>query len=227
MLQHFLTYRASISKSIYVRAMCVVCGLLTVFFSVQQAPAQEPDGTPNEQTFVVTKTADTDDGVCNIDCSLREAIAAANNSSGNDTINFGVPGNFVLTLGQLVIVDNGSLRINSTNVSVTVSGNNASRVFLIYFFADVTINNVTIINGNGIGRGSKSKPVDIPLDGDPEISRRHLSLHFDRQGNFAVTNEGRNPAMINNYELQIGQRINVQPGVPIAVCSYLLRIQPK
>ncbi len=78
-----------------------------------------------------------------------------------------------------------------------------------------------------IGRGSKSKPVDIALDGDPEISRRHLSLHFDRQGNFAITNEGRNPAMINNYELQIGQKISVSAGVPIAVCSYLLRIQPK
>lgn len=78
-----------------------------------------------------------------------------------------------------------------------------------------------------IGRGSKSKPVDITLEGDPEISRRHLSLHYDGQGNFSLTNEGRNPAMINNYELQIGQRISVSAGVPIAVCSYLLRIQPK
>lgn len=45
-----------------------------------------------------------------------------------------------------------------------------------------------------IGRGSKSKPVDIALEGDPEISRRHLSLHTDGQGNFSITNEGRNPA---------------------------------
>jgi len=78
-----------------------------------------------------------------------------------------------------------------------------------------------------IGRGSKSKPVDIALEGDPEISRRHLSLHCDGQGNFSLMNEGRNPAMINNYELQIGQRISVSAGVPVAVCSYLLRIQPK
>lgn len=78
-----------------------------------------------------------------------------------------------------------------------------------------------------IGRGSKSKPVDVPLEGDPEISRRHLSLHAENNGAFSVTNEGRNPAMINNYELQIGQKIQVQPGVPIAVCSYLLRIQPR
>jgi len=82
-------------------------------------------------------------------------------------------------------------------------------------------------NEISIGRGSKSKPVDIALDGDPEISRRHLSLHFDGRGNFALTNEGRNPAIINNYELQIGQKISVTPGVPIAVCSYLLRIQPR
>jgi len=82
-------------------------------------------------------------------------------------------------------------------------------------------------NEISIGRGSKSKPVDIALEGDPEISRRHLSLHFDERGNFALTNEGRNPAMINNYELQIGQRIAVSAGVPIAVCSYLLRIQPR
>ncbi len=77
-----------------------------------------------------------------------------------------------------------------------------------------------------IGRGSKSKPVDITLAGDPEISRRHLVLSLDRSGNFTVVNEGRNPAMINNAELPIGQRISVAAGVPIAVCSYVLRIQP-
>lgn len=82
-------------------------------------------------------------------------------------------------------------------------------------------------NQISIGRGSKSKPVDISLAGDPEISRRHLSLMTDGQNNFWIVNEGRNAAMINNYELQINQKISVSPGVPIAVCSYLLRIQPK
>jgi hypothetical protein len=82
-------------------------------------------------------------------------------------------------------------------------------------------------NEISIGRGSKSKPVDIVLADDPEISRRHLSLICDGNNNFSLINEGRNPAVINNYELQIGQRISVSPGVPIAVCSYLLRIQPK
>ena len=82
-------------------------------------------------------------------------------------------------------------------------------------------------NEISIGRGSKSSPVDIALPGDPEISRRHLSLIYDGRGNFHLINEGRNPATINNYELQIGQRISVTAGVPITVCSYILRIQPK
>lgn len=78
-----------------------------------------------------------------------------------------------------------------------------------------------------IGRGSKSKPVDIPLVGDPEISRRHLTLTSDGAGSYFVMNEGRNPAMVNNYELPTGQRISVAVGVPVAICSYVLRIQPK
>jgi hypothetical protein len=78
-----------------------------------------------------------------------------------------------------------------------------------------------------VGRGSKSKPVDIPLAGDVEISRRHLSLHTDGNGKFWAVNEGKNPATINNYELPAGQQVQLTPGVPLNVCSYMLRIQPQ
>ena len=48
-------------------------------------------------TFTVTKTADTNDGTCDADCSLREAIAAANAAAGADIIN--VPaGTYTLTI---------------------------------------------------------------------------------------------------------------------------------
>ena len=82
-------------------------------------------------------------------------------------------------------------------------------------------------NEIGIGRGSRSKPVDVPLAGDPEISRRHITLIFDLSGNFWVVNEGRNPPTVSGREIPQGQRALVQIGEPIAVCSYLLRIQPK
>ncbi|HEV7701593.1 MAG TPA: FhaA domain-containing protein [Pyrinomonadaceae bacterium] len=77
-----------------------------------------------------------------------------------------------------------------------------------------------------VGRGSKSKPVDIPLAGDVEVSRRHLSIFTDGSGKFWAVNEGKNPASINNYELPAGQQVQLTPGVPLNVCSYMLRIQP-
>jgi pSer/pThr/pTyr-binding forkhead associated (FHA) protein len=78
-----------------------------------------------------------------------------------------------------------------------------------------------------IGRGSKSKPVDITLAGDPEISRKHASLITDGGGRFWILNEGRNPAMIAGQDLPSGERIPVQPGTNIAVGAYILRIQPR
>lgn len=76
-----------------------------------------------------------------------------------------------------------------------------------------------------IGRGSVSKPVDVALPGDPEISRRHLILQTDGMGVFWVINQGRNPAVMNGMDLVTGVRVPVPPGVPIMVCSYVLRIQ--
>jgi CSLREA domain-containing protein len=43
-------------------------------------------------TFVVNLTADEDDGECVLDCTLREAINAANAALGLDTISFNIPG---------------------------------------------------------------------------------------------------------------------------------------
>jgi len=77
-----------------------------------------------------------------------------------------------------------------------------------------------------IGRGSKSMPVDVPLAGDPEISRRHLTIGRDPDGKFWAVNQGKNPAAINDSELPSGQRVDISAGVPITVCSYVVRIQP-
>ncbi len=77
-----------------------------------------------------------------------------------------------------------------------------------------------------IGRGSKSKAVDIPLSGDVEVSRQHLMLITDGAGNFWAVNEGKNAAEINNYALPAGERVAVTGGTAINVCSYVLRILP-
>ncbi|MBS1811449.1 MAG: CSLREA domain-containing protein [Acidobacteria bacterium] len=100
--------------------------------------------------LTVTKTADTNDGVCDADCSLREAIAAAN---ANDTIQFSAlfnaPQTITLALGELAI--NQSLTIQGPGANLlTVSGNNAVRVFRTTA-GDVAISGLTIANGNAAG----------------------------------------------------------------------------
>jgi hypothetical protein len=75
-----------------------------------------------------------------------------------------------------------------------------------------------------IGRGSQSKPVDIPLKGDPEISRKHLVLSRDASGNYWLSHEGRNATFVSGREMQPGQKLPVSPGENINICTYMLRI---
>jgi hypothetical protein len=78
-----------------------------------------------------------------------------------------------------------------------------------------------------IGRGSRSVAVDLPLKGDPEISRVHATLTFDDQGRYWLTSKGRNPTLVSGREIPREQRTMVQPDEKISICSYTLRIQPK
>ena len=57
----------------------VIIFICLVFFVILSNMAQAA-------TFTVTKTADTNDGACDADCSLREAIIAANAAVGADVI---------------------------------------------------------------------------------------------------------------------------------------------
>ena len=71
-------------------------------------------------TFAVSKTADTNDGTCNADCSLREAIVAANAAAGADTITFGVAGTFSI-IGTALPAVSGPLAVNGTSAPGWVS----------------------------------------------------------------------------------------------------------
>jgi CSLREA domain-containing protein len=111
--------------------------------------------------FQVTTTNDPAPGACTPDdCSLREAIIAANESSGPDTISLR-PGTYVLTLGggpdndarvgDLDIFDpsGGGLSIfGASAASTIVDGQHLNRVFDICCQAHaVHIEGLTIQNG--------------------------------------------------------------------------------
>lgn len=78
-----------------------------------------------------------------------------------------------------------------------------------------------------IGRGSRSVTVDIPLKGDPEISRIHAVLNRDDQGQFWLTSKGRNTTLISGREAAKDERSPVGVDEKIEICSYILRIQPQ
>jgi hypothetical protein len=78
-----------------------------------------------------------------------------------------------------------------------------------------------------IGRGSRSVSVDLPLKGDPEISRVHAVLARDEGGQYWITPKGRNPTIVAGREVTRDERSPVAPDEKIDICSYSLRIPPK
>lgn len=113
--------------------------------------------TVSAVTYTVTKAADTNDGVCDADCSLREAVATANGTTDNDIITFSLPlfntpQTITLSGTEIVIANNGSLTINGTGADkLTISGNNASRILVTSANAILFINSIRFTAGNGVG----------------------------------------------------------------------------
>jgi hypothetical protein len=78
-----------------------------------------------------------------------------------------------------------------------------------------------------IGRGSKSVTVDLPIKGDPEVSRSHATLERDNTGRYWFTPKGRNPTFVAGREIPREERTEVNPDDKIEIASFTLRIQPK
>ncbi|WP_352432652.1 FhaA domain-containing protein [Pyrinomonas sp.] len=78
-----------------------------------------------------------------------------------------------------------------------------------------------------IGRGSRSVTVDLPITGDPEISRLHAVLARDDKGRFWLTHKGRNPTLVNGREVARDEPTPISLEDKIEICSYTLRIQSK
>ena len=104
---------------------------------------------------VITKTTDSDDGVCDGDCSLREAIAVA---SPGETIT--VPqGIYTLSLGAELLIDK-ELTLRGSGSETTVvqasesSGTSIARVFNVTA-SHVSIEKLTIKNGNASTTGNR------------------------------------------------------------------------
>jgi CSLREA domain-containing protein len=117
----------------------------------------------NSTSFVVNSLANTDDGGCdplgtgngNHDCTLREAINAANADFGAENITFDpaltTAGAATITLslplGALPDITDDVTVTGPTTNGLTISGDYHSRVFTIAADKTVAIANLTIMNG--------------------------------------------------------------------------------
>jgi CSLREA domain-containing protein len=94
-------------------------------------------------------------------CTLREAIGAANNVTGSDTIRFdaGLSGTIVLNsgFGELSVSDSVNIADTFSPGNIAVSGNNASRVFKVENTTSaitVTLDTLTIRDGKAGANGT-------------------------------------------------------------------------
>ena len=123
--------------------------------------AFEGSETQAGAAFIVNTSADTNDGFCDIsgqgignkDCTLREAINAANALTGANTITFSVSGTITLASTLPTITDAAGLTMDGAGQTLTISGNNAVQIMRVGAGALLTLNNLTIANGTGGGGG--------------------------------------------------------------------------
>jgi len=143
----------------------VLLGIMLAVFAYWLSDGAQV-GVVHAEGYTVTKLTDSNDGVCDADCSLREAIIAANADPDPDTITLG-PGTHTLTItgtgedlgatGDLDITTTVTLvGMGPTETTIDASGLISDRVLHIRPIsgvASVVISGVAIVNGNATGSG--------------------------------------------------------------------------
>ena len=129
-------------------ALAIVVAFLLALAAVGNHAAQAA-------TFTVTKTADTADGTCDGDCSLREAIIAANAAGGPDditlpagtyTLSIAGAGEDAAATGDLDITDDLTLA-GAGAATTTVDAAGLDRVFDVMGPITVEIRQITVTGG--------------------------------------------------------------------------------
>ncbi len=131
--------------------------------------------TANAATFTVTKSTNSNDNVCDADCSLREAVF---NADSGDTVAFSpsLIGQ-TITLGGSEIVITKRITIdgfiNNPNVAF-ISGEMTSRIFLIETGGALDLRNAILVQGSGASVNYDNS------NGGAIYAKNNTSLSLDR-----------------------------------------------
>jgi CSLREA domain-containing protein len=105
--------------------------------------------------IVNTLLDNTGDGQCtDLHCTLREAVTAANNLTGDNTILFDVEGTITLTSALPNATKSGGLTIDAQTRKITVSGASLYRILYANPGARLTLDHLTLANGSAADGGA-------------------------------------------------------------------------
>jgi CSLREA domain-containing protein len=181
-------------------AACLMLGVLIYLVGPSSRAAAAPSPSNPEGTMLVTTLEDelNSDG----DCSLREAITAANYNAAvdacgagdsviTDTITFDVAGTIVVT-SQLSVTAGGPLVIDGGDV-ITTSGGGTTRVWWAEQYAKLSLFHLTISDGfaeGDFGGGLNSNGKTIIVNS--------TFIRNEGWGGSGLFNSGGNMAIINS-----------------------------
>lgn len=169
---------------------CVFLLVVLVFLGVTSGAA--PAGAA---TFTVTKETDSNDGACNADCSLREAIIAANDADGPDTISLPA-GTYALTITGSGENNGEEGDLDTRFEALTINGAGAGTTTIAVTGGDdrvlevrndsTTISGVTISQGQGGPGFAGGNGGGILVSSDSALTLNNSIV----TGNDAVEGEG-------------------------------------
>ena len=169
-------------------------------------------------SLIVTKNTNSNDLVCDTDCSLREAVHQAGLNFGTDTITFAfnVFGN-VSTGGSEILIQNQSVNIvgypNLNAETLRITGGNANRIFRLNN-ATAALSGMALTNGNaggGLGGAIRTEN-NSNLTLDKVIVRNNFA---DRAGAIFIGTGGTghiNNSTVNNNSANTILAIEVSNG---------------
>jgi hypothetical protein len=127
--------------------------------------------------------------------SLRDAIAAADTSASDTAITFdptvfSSPQTIVLNGSQLDLSNMSKTTITGPPGGVTISGNNASRVFYVHGSGATTLSGLTITKGNSVDGAGIFNSGTLMLTNDTVTGNTATSSTGASSNNGGVDNEG-------------------------------------
>ncbi|HEV7645178.1 MAG TPA: choice-of-anchor Q domain-containing protein [Pyrinomonadaceae bacterium] len=131
--------------------------------------------------FTVTKTADTNDGVCDADCSLREAVEGATGLIADNMILFspGLNGSTITVAAPpLRLFGSKSIRIEGPGADLlTISGGNTTIIFLVAGKEpfDLRFAGMTLTAGRGGSPELGGAAIDAISSANIEIDRMYFT----------------------------------------------------